>query len=48
MANKTYRKNAKNPTKKKKQKTKWTAKDTKFLYPTLTEKEAKMAWEMGW
>ena len=27
---------------------KWSPKDTKFLYPTLTDKEAKMAWEEGW
>ena len=31
-----------------KSKRKWTVKDTKFLYPTLTEEEAKMAWEAGW
>ena len=27
---------------------KWSPKDTKFLYPTLTDKEAKEAWELGW
>ena len=26
----------------------WTPKDTKSLYPSLTDDEAKMAWEMGW
>ena len=26
----------------------WTPEDTRRLYPSLTEEEAKMAWEMGW
>ena len=26
----------------------WTAEDTRRLYPSLTEEEAKMAWKMGW
>ena len=26
----------------------WTPEDTRRLYPSLTEAEAKMAWEEGW
>lgn len=26
----------------------WTPEDTKLLYPTLTDKEAREAWELGW
>ena len=26
----------------------WTVDDTKLLYPTLTDKEAYEAWELGW